>query len=156
MFKCRTCKKEDRFVWIKLNRAFMDEEIQDEDLWNNTQEVSQERFEKTFEEAMGLPEMIDLLLFEAEGEVIGFANLLTIFSVWTHGKSMVLDDLYIKPEARGKGYGKAALWQIEEFAKAKGCQRIQFQSEVTNPNAREFYKAAGYVPSDMYFYVKYF
>ncbi|HUM56408.1 MAG TPA: GNAT family N-acetyltransferase [Bacillota bacterium] len=156
MFICRSCKKEDRSLWIKLNRAFMAEEIQDEDLWNNTQDVSEECFQKTFEEAMSLPEMIDLLFLEAEGEAIGFANLLTIFSVWTHGKSMVLDDLYIKPEERGKGYGKAALEQIEKFAKAKGCKRIQFQSELTNPNAREFYKAVGYIPSDMYFYLKYF
>jgi GNAT superfamily N-acetyltransferase len=69
---------------------------------------------------------------------------------------MVLDRPLYKAGSKRQGYGKPALWQIEEFAKAKGCQRIQFQSEVTNPNAREFYKAAGYMPSDMYFYVKYF
>jgi len=44
----------------------------------------------------------------------------------------------------------------EQFAKERGCKRLQFQSEVTNPNAMEFYISQGYSPADMKFYVKYF
>ncbi len=44
---------------------------------------------------------------------------------------------------------------LEEYAKERGCKRIQFQSELTNPNAMEFYRAIGYQPADMKFYVKY-
>lgn len=35
------------------------------------------------------------------------------------------------------------------------CKRLQFQSETTNPGARSFYKAMGYRPADMFFYIKY-
>ncbi len=45
---------------------------------------------------------------------------------------------------------------IEQIAEEKGCKRIQFQSEGTNPGAKEFYEAVGYTPVSMYFYVKYF
>ena len=87
---------------------------------------------------------------------MGFANLMTIYSVWTHGKALILDDLYLRPQVRGKGYGRQALVYIEKFAQERGCKRLQFQSEVTNPNAMEFYISQGYSPADMKFYVKYF
>ena len=62
----------------------------------------------------------------------------------------------VDPGKRGKGYGKQALSFVEQFAKARGCKRLQFQSEVTNSNAMEFYISQGYNPTDMKFYVKYF
>lgn len=81
---------------------------------------------------------------------------MTIYSVWAHGKALILDDLYLRPDVRGKGYGKQALEYIEQFAAERGYKRLQFQSEVTNPNAMEFYVSQGYSPADMKFYVKYF
>ena len=139
-----------------MNRAFMAEEIQDDGLWNNTGQTSDEQFAKTFEEALEEDALISLMLFEEDGTPVGFANLMTIYSIWTHGKALILDDLYLYPQVRGKGYGKKALECIEEFAMKRGCKRLQFQSEVTNPNAMEFYISQGYSPADMKFYVKYF
>lgn len=156
MFTWRRCEKKDVDSWIKLNREFIAYENQDDDLWNGINEVSDKRFAQTFEEALAAPELISLLIFEEDGEAVGFANLMTLFSVWTHGKAMYLDDLFIKEEHRGKGYGKKALDYIEEFAKEMGCKRIQFHSEATNPGAKSFYTAIGYTPAEMYFYVKYF
>lgn len=81
---------------------------------------------------------------------------MTIFSVWTHGLAFIIDDLYLRKECRGKGYGRQAMEIIEQFAKKRGCKRLQFQSEFTNPDAMKFYIAVGYTPTDMKFYVKYF
>ena len=92
--------------------------------------------------------LISLMIFEEDGVPVGFANLMTIYSVWTHGKALILDDLYLRPVVRGKGYGKQALDFIEEFAVKRGCKRLQFQSEVTNPNAMEFYISQGYSKMD--------
>lgn len=156
MFTYRTCEKKDVDLWVKLNREFIAFENQDDDLWNGVGQVSDQRFAQTFAEALEAPELINLLLFEEDGEAVGFANLMTLFSVWTHGKALYLDDLFIREEHRGKGYGKKALEYIEDFARQLGCKRIQFHSEATNPNARDFYTAIGYTPAEMYFYVKYF
>lgn len=156
MFTYRLCNKNDLSCWTAMNRAFMAEEIQDDGLWNNTGQTSDEQFAKTFEEAMESDALISLMLFEEDGAPVGFANLMTIYSIWTHGKALILDDLYLYPQVRGKGYGKKALEYIEEFAMNRGCKRLQFQSEVTNPNAMEFYISQGYSPADMKFYVKYF
>ncbi len=156
MFTYRLCNKNDLECWTSMNRAFMAEEIQDDGLWNNTGQTDDVQFSHTFEEALASDELISLMIFEEDGVPVGFANLMTIYSVWTHGKALILDDLYLNPIARGKGYGKQALEFIEEFAAARGCKRLQFQSEVTNPNAMEFYISQGYSPADMKFYVKYF
>lgn len=155
MFTYRLAVESDREIWIKLNREFMAEEIQDADLWNNTGETDDEQFGNTFKKARAYDDMIRLMLFEADSQVIGFADLLIIFSVWSHGKALIIDDLYITKENRGKGFGRSALAYIEEYARQLGCKRLQFQSELTNPDAMEFYKAVGYTPADMKFYVKY-
>ena len=155
VFTYRLAVESDREIWIKLNREFMAEEIQDADLWNNTGETGDEQFGNTFKKARASDDMIRLMLFEADSQVIGFANLLIIFSVWSHGKALIIDDLYITKENRGKGFGRSALAYIEEYARQLGCKRLQFQSELTNPDAMEFYKAVGYTPADMKFYVKY-
>ncbi|MBQ6900820.1 MAG: GNAT family N-acetyltransferase [Firmicutes bacterium] len=156
MFTYRLCNENDKGCWIAMNREFMAEEIQDDGLWNNTGQTGDEQFANTFTEALESEEMISLMIFEEDGKPVGFANLMTIYSIWTHGKALILDDLYLCPEVRGKGYGRQTLAYIEQFAKERRCKRLQFQSEVTNPNAMEFYIAQGYSPADMKFYVKYF
>ena len=156
MFSYRLCDINDKDCWIAMNREFMAEEIQDDGLWNSTGQADDEKFSNTFIEALDSDELISLLIFEEDGVPVGFANLMTIYSVWAHGKAMILDDLYLKLSVRGKGYGKQALEYIERFAEGCGCKRLQFQSETTNPNAMEFYVSQGYSPADMKFYVKYF
>lgn len=156
MFSFRLCEERDFDIWVEMNRAFMDEEIEDNNLWNDTNENDDARFIETFKCALESKEHITLMFFEEDGVPVGFANLMTIYSVWAHGKAMILDDLYLTPDVRGKGYGKRALEYIETFAWDKGYKRLQFQSEITNPNAMEFYVSQGYSPADMKFYVKYF
>ena len=48
MFSFRLCRESDKDCWITLNRMFMEEEIQDHDLWNDTNKVSDEQFSNTF------------------------------------------------------------------------------------------------------------
>ena len=156
MLTYRRCSPKDEKLWIQLNREFMSYEIEDDELWNGTGNTEDERFSITFKTALKSPELIDMLIFEEKGEPIGFANLMLIFSVWAHGKALVLDDLFIREHFRGKGYGRKIMKFIEQIAEEKECKRIQFQSEGTNSGAKEFYEAVGYTPVSMYFYVKYF
>lgn len=151
----RICNSEDKKEWILLNREFMKYEIQDAQFWNNTEATSDEKFSLTFEEALQNPELITLLLIQKEQEVIGFANMMTIFSVWSHGKALILDDLYIKEPFRGIGIGRIVMQYIEQFGKEHGFKRLQFQSEHTNPEAHSFYSKLGYTSETMNFYVKY-
>jgi len=150
----RKCEERDEKIWIRLNREFMDFEIQEDGVWNNTQDKPDTIFINTFREALNNPELITMFLFELEEEIVGFANLMTIYSVWAHGKALVLDDLYIREEYRGKGLGKEAMEFFVAYARNNGYKRLQFQSELSNPGAMAFYKKIGFTPVDMHFYVK--
>ena len=152
----RACRPEDEKVWIALNREFMSFEIQNDSPWNNTEKTPDSIFRRTFREALKAPELITLLLMEENEAPVGFANLMTIYSVWAHGKALILDDLYIREAYQGKGYGRVVMDFIEAHAKGNNYKRLQFQSETTNPKARGFYESLGYSAADMYFYVKHF
>jgi len=151
----RTCGMKDEKIWIQMNREFMDFEIQDGQLWNNANEGSDDELQRTFSEAMAHPELVTLMLIEIDGEPVGFANLMTIFSVWAHGKALILDDLFIREAYRGHGLGKEFMLYLEDYARGNGFRRLQFQSEYSNPGARAFYGKLGYKSADMHFYVKY-
>ena len=108
-----------------------------------------------FIEALENPEHITIFMIECEGNIIGFANLMTIYSVWSKGRALIIDDLYLQPESRGKGLGKRVMKEIENYAINKGYKRLQFMSEDTNPEAKAFYTKIGYKPVAMSFYMKY-
>ena len=152
----RRCKPGDEENWIALNREFMLFEIQEDSPWNGTEKTPDSVFKKTFQTALQNPELITLFMIEEKNNMpIGFANLMTIFSVWAHGKALILDDLYIKKEYQSRGYGRTAMEFIEKYAKGNHYKRLQFQSESTNPNAKKFYQALGFTAKDMFFYVRY-
>ena len=156
MLRYRLCDKRDCSVWIELNRAFMKEEINGNEIWNNAHRISDSAFRDIFMDGLEATGQVRFLIFEEDEEPVGFANLMLVYSVWSHGLAMIVDDLYFSSGNRGKGYGRTSMEMIEEYAQAQGCKRIQFQSEPANPDAEAFYKAIGYMPADMKFYVKYF
>lgn len=153
----RFCNINDKSEWIRLNREFMKQEVQDWKFWNDVDKTSNELFSKTYEKALENPEIIKLLIIEDdEGNAIGFANLMVLFSIWSHGKALELDDIYIIPEKRGKGIGKNVIKYIEDYASVNGYMRFQFKAEEHNARANKLYKALGYESEKMNFYAKYF
>ena len=155
MLRYRLCNEKDCTVWIKMNRDFMKEEINDNEFWNEADRISDGEFRKVFLAGLNSPEQVRFIMFEEDEEPVGFANLMTAFSVWSHGKTMIVDDFYFKAGMRGRGYGRRGMEMIEEYAKAEGCKRLQLLAALTNENAMDFYKAIGYQSTDMKFYVKY-
>lgn len=154
MLRYRLCNEKDCSIWIQMNREYMSDEVNDNELWNEADHISNEEFRDVFMKGLRAPEQVKFILFEEDEEPVGFANLGLFFSVWGHGKTMIVDDFYFMPGIRGKGHGRRGMEMIEEYARELGCKRIQFQS--LSNSAMEFYKAIGYQPADMKFYVKYF
>ena len=79
----RLAEMKDMTDWIRLNREFMDFEIQDNNLWNNIDLAENEELAEVFAEALKSPENIAIFMIEDGGKTIGFANLVKIFSVWS-------------------------------------------------------------------------
>jgi GNAT superfamily N-acetyltransferase len=152
----RFCNANDEVEWIRLNREFMAEEIHDLSFWNEIEKTSDVLFAATFRNALENPDHIKLLLVEnEEGDAIGYANLMVLFSVWSHGQALEIDDLYIVPAERAKGIGSDTIKFCENYAKGNGFKRFQFKAEENNKGANHLYKRLGYVSEKMDFYVKY-
>ena len=86
-----------------------------------------------------------LLAFEGETPV-GFAVFFHNFSTFLGVKGLWLEDLFVRPEHRGRGYGKALLLRVARTALERGCGRFEWAALDWNTPAWDFYKALGAAP----------
>jgi len=86
-----------------------------------------------------------LLAFEAESPV-GFAVYFYNFSTWLGRPGLYLEDLFVKPEKRGKGYGRALLVELAKIARDRGCGRMEWAVLDWNEPAIKFYQTLGAKP----------
>jgi GNAT superfamily N-acetyltransferase len=87
------------------------------------------------------------LAFENETP-IGFAVFFHNFSTWLGRPGLYLEDLFVKPEHRGKGYGRALLVDLAKIARERGCGRMEWAVLDWNEPAIEFYRKLGAKPMD--------
>ena len=88
-----------------------------------------------------------LLAFEEETPV-GFAVFFHNFSTWLGRSGLYLEDLFVRPEQRGKGYGRALLVHLAKIAHGRGCGRMEWAVLDWNEPAIQFYKKIGAAPLD--------
>jgi GNAT superfamily N-acetyltransferase len=81
-----------------------------------------------------------------DGQVMGFAIHLHHPSTWVATEDCYLEDLFVAPEARGHGLGRALIDDLVALARAKGWSRLYWHTEETNTRARALY--GQYVASD--------
>ena len=81
-----------------------------------------------------------LLALEGKSPV-GFAVFFHNFSTWLGRPGLYLEDLFVKPEKRGKGYGRALLVDLAKIARDRGCGRMEWAVLDWNEPAIKFYRA---------------
>ena len=86
-----------------------------------------------------------LLAFEEQSPV-GFAVYFYNFSTWLGRPGLYLEDLFVNPEKRGKGYGRALLVELAKIARDRECGRLEWAVLDWNEPAIEFYRALGAKP----------
>lgn len=87
-------------------------------------------------------------LVEVDGEIAGMAIWFLNYSTWQGKYGIYLEDLFIKPEFRGRGYGKALLKHLAKVCDEKGYGRFQWWVLDWNSPAIEFYRSLGAVAMD--------
>jgi GNAT superfamily N-acetyltransferase len=87
--------------------------------------------------------LAECVLAESEGKTVGLALFFTNFSTWTGRPGLYLEDLFVQPEARGQGLGKALLVHLAQLAVARGCGRFQWQVLDWNAPSIAFYESLG-------------
>ncbi len=90
----------------------------------------------------------EVLLAEDGDGVQGFALFFHNFSTWEGKPGIYLEDLFVRPGARGRGYGRALLAELARLAVARGCARLEWSVLDWNEPAIGFYRSLGAVAMD--------
>jgi GNAT superfamily N-acetyltransferase len=87
----------------------------------------------------------EVLLASVDGETVGFAVFFTNYSTFLAKPGIYLEDLFVKPHARGKGIGRALLRHLAQLAVERDCGRINWSVLDWNAPSIRFYKSLGAV-----------
>jgi GNAT superfamily N-acetyltransferase len=101
-----------------------------------------------FEALFGPHPAAEAVVAELDGTPVGMALFFHNFSTWTGWRGLYLEDLYVTPEARGAGVGKALLQHLAALAVERGCTRFEWSVLDWNEKAIRFYKAMGAEPME--------
>ncbi|WAU85774.1 GNAT family N-acetyltransferase [Streptomyces sp. Qhu-G9] len=119
-------------------------------------------YEKVVDEARATEEQLREALFgerpaafahiaeSAEGEPVGFALWFLNFSTWRGVHGIYLEDLYVRPQARGGGHGKALLGELARICVERGYERLEWTVLNWNKPSIDFYEAMGARPQDQW------
>ena len=88
----------------------------------------------------------EVLLAEQDGGPVGFALFFHNFSTFLGRAGIYLEDLFVRPEARGRGAGKALLRELARLALERGCGRLEWACLDWNAPSIAFYRARGPYP----------
>ena len=102
--------------------------------------------EATLEEWIFDKQKAEVIFAMEEGEEVGFALFFHNFSTFLGRAGLYLEDLYVRPEYRGKGYGKAILEKLAAIAVERGCGRLEWWSLDWNKPSIDFYLSLGAEP----------
>jgi GNAT superfamily N-acetyltransferase len=94
------------------------------------------------------PALFGHVAADADGDVAGFALWFLNFSTWDGVHGVYLEDLYVRPEHRGAGLGRALLGTLAQVCVERGYSRLQWSVLDWNEDALGFYKSLGAVPMD--------
>lgn len=99
---------------------------------------------RTFEEALAGNPFLRIVIFQQEKETAGYCQLSFTYSNEAGGLTVLVEEVYVKPEYQGRGLGSAFFaWLFEEYPQAK---RFRLEVCEKNPGAERLYKRLGFEP----------
>mgnify|MGYP005750354743 CR=1 FL=1 len=102
--------------------------------------------EESLRESIFVRNRADVLIAEYEGRPVGYALYFRNFSTFVGRENMYLEDIFVWPEMRGKGIGKALLITVAKIANEEGCSRMDWVCLDWNTPSQAFYKSMGAEP----------
>ena len=139
-FRLREARREDVPAIVGLIRDLALYERQPEDCHADPRLLEEHLF--------GASPRAEVVVAEVEGEIVGFALFFHNYSTWLTRPGLYLEDLFVKPERRGLGIGKALLVHLARIAVERGCGRMEWAVLTWNEPAIGFYRALNAVEMD--------
>lgn len=102
--------------------------------------------EATLEEWIFEKQKAEVIFALLEGKEVGFALFFHNFSTFLGRAGIYLEDLYVRPEYRGRGFGKAILKKLASIAEERGCGRLEWWCLDRNKPSIDFYLSLGAEP----------
>ena len=100
------------------------------------------------EELFGARPAAEVVIARRAGEPVGFALFYQIFTTYAGRRGLHLEDLYVRPQERGRGAGRALLAHLARVAAERGCVRVEWAVLDWNEPAIGFYRRLGAKPFD--------
>jgi len=126
----RAIEEKDKSQWLKLWAGYLE-------FYKST--ISTEQTELTWKRLINNELKMFGFVAENEDGVIGFTHCLFRPSTWTETDYCYLEDLFVDPNIRGKGVGRALIEKVVEFAKQKESKRVYWTTQEFNKTARVLY-----------------
>lgn len=140
---------------MKIRRALPDDVatihqlIKDLALYERAPEMARATLEQLHESFFADVPSVFCDLVQTDDEVIaGFAVWFLNYSTWTGTHGIFIEDLYVKPELRGHGFGKALLVHLAKECVANGYHRLKWSVLDWNEPSIDFYRSLGAYPMD--------
>ncbi len=135
MLKIRAATREDVALMLELIRALAVYEREPDAVTATEADILRDGF--------GPSPKFRCVIAEWDGHAAGFAFWFYNYSTWQGRPGLYLEDLFVKPEFRGKGIGKALLLHLAKVAVDEGCGRFEWSVLDWNSPAIEFYESLG-------------
>ena len=126
----RFATEEDAVVILDLIRQLADYEKAADRVVATESMLRESLFERRYAE---------VLLAERDGQAVGFALFFHSFSTWLGRPGLFLEDLFVLPSERGKGFGKGLLKRLARIAVERGCGRLEWNCLNWNRPSIDFY-----------------
>lgn len=137
--KIRYAKQEDVNIVLSLIKELAAYEKMSDEVVATEALLSQWLFEK---------KIAEVILLESENRIIGFALYFYNYSTFVGRGGIYLEDIYIQPAYRGRGYGKSVFYHLAKIAGEQGLGRIEWSCLNWNTPSIEFYHSLGAVKKD--------
>lgn len=102
--------------------------------------------EELLREGIFIKKRAEVIFAMENGKEVGFALFFHNFSTFLGSAGLYLEDLFVKPDSRGKGYGKAILKELARIAVERGCGRLEWWCLDWNKPSIDFYLSLGAEP----------
>ena len=126
----RAIEEKDKNQWLKLWAGYLE-------FYKST--ISPEQTELTWKRLISNDMKMFGFVAESEEGIIGFTHCLFRPSTWTETDYCYLEDLFVDPNIRGKGVGRALMNKVFELAKEKKSKRVYWTTQEFNETARILY-----------------
>lgn len=100
--------------------------------------------EEALKSLLGMPEAGRIFIIEDAGQPAGYGVLCFGFSIEFGGRDCFIDDLYIVPQARGRGVGAASIALLSEISRTFGCKALHLEVMAENERAARLYTRHGF------------